>query len=207
MTAVSCGTPTPGHDARRCRSSPARCRPSRRRAPRIDQRAWPRSAVATLPATSWTRVGELLRSARPRRRPSSLWPCAVSITIRSHSASISASVRSKPLSPTVVAAATRSRPAPSLVACGIVHRLLDILDRDQSDAAIGVVHHQQLLDAPLVQQAGAPLPARRRRGRSPDCACVISSRTGWLPVLREADVAIGQDTDQLARATRPPECR
>src|SRR3546814_12351599 len=38
-----------------------------------------------------------------------LWPCAVSTTIRSHSASISASVRSSPLSPTVVAAATRRR--------------------------------------------------------------------------------------------------
>src|SRR3546814_8476053 len=45
-----------------------------------------------------------------------LWPCAVSTTIRSHSASISASVRSSPLSPTVVAAATRRRPEASFVA-------------------------------------------------------------------------------------------
>ena len=38
-------------------------------------------------------------------------------------------------------------------------RLLDVLDRDQADAAVLVVDHQQLLDAVLVQEAlGLVLP-------------------------------------------------
>ena len=81
------------------------------------------------------------------------WPCAVSTTIRSQPAAIRRSVRSKPSSPTLVAAATRRRPCSSLQASGILLRLLDVLDRDEADAAVVVVHHHQLLDAVLVQQA------------------------------------------------------
>jgi IMP dehydrogenase len=56
---------------------------------------------------------------RSTERPTStLWPWAVSMTMQSHPASISASERANPLSPTVVAAATRSRPSASLVASG-----------------------------------------------------------------------------------------
>ena len=39
-----------------------------------------------------------------------------------------------------------------LAGVGIFLRLLDVLDGDQADAAIGIVHHQDLLDAVLVQQ-------------------------------------------------------
>ena len=56
----------------------------------------------------------------------------------------------------VIAHAGRRRhaqpPALVLAGVGIFLRLLDVLDRDQADAAIGVVHHQDLLDAVLVQK-------------------------------------------------------
>ena len=39
-----------------------------------------------------------------------------------------------------------------LAGIGEFLRLLDILDGDEADAAIGLVHHQQLLDAVLMQQ-------------------------------------------------------
>ena len=75
------------------------------------------AAVATLPAITWALLlCFLMRATASATR--SLWPWAVSTMIRSHSASSSASVRSKPVSPTVVAAATRRRPASSLVALG-----------------------------------------------------------------------------------------
>ncbi len=67
------------------------------------------SPVATLPATTCTELLSFFTRSTARAT-SRLWPCAVSMTIRSHSASTSASVRSKPLSPTVVAEATRRRP-------------------------------------------------------------------------------------------------
>src|SRR6266404_271004 len=76
------------------------------------------------------------------------WPWAVSTTSTSTSASNSASARAMPSSPVPVAAAARSRPFSSLDALG----LLDILDGDQPDAAIGAVDHDQLFDAMLVEQ-------------------------------------------------------
>ena len=57
-----------------------------------------------------------------------------------------------PSSPTVVAAATRRRPCSSFDGVRVLLRLLDVLDRDEADAAVLVVDHQQLLDAVLVQQ-------------------------------------------------------
>src|SRR5580698_4284510 len=74
------------------------------------------------------------------------WPCAVSTTTTSHSASINASARFQPSSPTPVAAATRKRPRSSLQALG------NFCAFSMSFTAISVVHHQNLLDAMLVQQ-------------------------------------------------------
>ena len=68
---------------------------------------------------------------------------------------------------------------------GIGNRLLDILDRDQSDAASGVIDHQQLFDPPLVQQ---PVLGGHQLA------------DGLARVLGKADVAIGQYPDQLAVA-------
>ena len=48
---------------------------------------------------------------------------------------------------------------------GIGDRLLDVLDRNQPDAAAAVVDHQQLLDPALVQQAAClVLPGAQRHG-------------------------------------------
>jgi hypothetical protein len=74
--------------------------------------------VAILPAMTCTALeSRLMRLTASSTREE--WPCAVSTTIRSTPASISRSVRSKPPSPTVVAAATRSRPCASLQAFGL----------------------------------------------------------------------------------------
>ena len=56
------------------------------------------------------------------------------MTMQSQPASISASERAKPASPTVVAAATRSRPSRILGGERRGDRLLDVLDGDQADA-------------------------------------------------------------------------
>ena len=90
-------------------------------------------------------------------------------------------------------------------------RLLDVLDGDQADAAILVVDHQQLLDAVLVQQPlGLVLADALAHGDE------VLLRHQLRDLLRriggEADVAVGQDADQLAgavavRAGRPPGCR
>ena len=52
------------------------------------------------------------------RATASPWPCAVSTTMRSHSASSSASARASPSAPTPVAAPARSLPCASLQAWG-----------------------------------------------------------------------------------------
>ena len=52
-----------------------------------------------------------------------------------------------------------------LAGVGIFLRLLDVLDRDQADAAIGVVDHQDLLDAVLVQQPLGLVRLARLRAR------------------------------------------
>ncbi len=119
------------------------------------------------------------------------------MTMRSHSASINARLRSKPLSPTVVAAATRSRPDASLVAFGIGAGLLDILDRDQADAAPILVDHDQFLDPALME-----LPPRfLRRHVGTDRGEILAGhqlRDGLLRVFGESNVAIGDDADEPA---------
>ena len=62
-------------------------------------------------------------------------------------------MRSHPSLPTVVAAATLQASLRVLAGEGMLLRLLDVLDRDEADAVIVVVDHQQLLDAVLMQQA------------------------------------------------------
>ena len=124
------------------------------------------SAVATLPAIDLHGVGMRLIALdrRPARRRE--WPCAVSTTITSTSASISASTRAE----AVLADAGRGGDAQAalLVLAGVRMglRLLHVLDGDQADAAIGVVDHQQLLDPVAVQQA--PGLVRRDVGRHGD---------------------------------------
>ena len=104
-----------------------------------------------------------------------------------------------PKSPTLVAAATRKRPCSSLQALGCSSRLLDVLDRDQPDAAIVVVDHEQLLDAMLVQEPLRLLqPDALLDGDEP----LLGHQLGdaLVRVGGEAHVAIGEDADQPALA-------
>ena len=84
-----------------------------------------------------------------------------------------------------------------LAGIGIGHRLLDVLHRDEADAAVFVVYHQQLLDAALVQQLlGLVLADALAHGDE----LVLGHQLGdRLPRIGgKAHVAVGEDADQLA---------
>ncbi|EAQ05199.1 hypothetical protein SKA53_03249 [Yoonia vestfoldensis SKA53] len=115
MIAVNCGTPTPA-TMRVVQIDPGPIPTLTASAP-TPIRARAASPVAILPATIWTSFDSALTRSTARATPSE-WPCAVSITIMSTPASISACDRSNPASPTPDAAATRSRPSASLQAIG-----------------------------------------------------------------------------------------
>ena len=86
-----------------------------------------------------------------------------------------------------------------LAGIGEFLRLLDILDGDEPDAAIGLVHHQQLLDPVLMQQALGLVAADVVRHRDqPVLGHQLAD--GLALVAGEADVAVGEDADQLAAA-------
>ena len=209
MIAVSCGTPTP----------------ATMRVVQIEPGPMPTltaSAPASISALRALGGGDvagddldgvgLPLDARRRRRARAVeWPCAVSTTITSTPASISASVRSKPLSPTVVAAATRRRPCSSLQASGMGDRLLHVLDGDQADAAIVLVDHEQLLDAVLVQQplrlvladalAHRDEASRASSARRPAARGSVAKRTSRLVRMPTSLPGLP------CRAGRPPGCR
>ena len=90
-----------------------------------------------------------------------------------------------------------------LAGVGIGDRLLDVLDRDQADAAVLVVDHQQLLDAVLVQQPlGLVLADALAHGDQLLLGHQLGDR---LPRIGgEAHVAVGEDADQLAGPPLPP---
>ena len=122
------------------------------------------------------------------------------------------SVRSKPLSPTVVAAATRSRPCSSLQACGLATAFSMSLTVIRPTQRYCVVDHQQLLDAVLVQQAlGLVLADALAHRDQPVLGHQLGDRLARIG--GEAHVAVGEDADQLAAALavaaalRPPGCR
>ena len=115
MIADNCGTPTPA-TIRVVQIDPGPIPTLIASAPAPTSAA-AASPVATLPAMTWTSLLIFLTRSTAAET-AVLWPCAVSITMQSQPASISACDRSNPASPTVVAAATRSRPCSSLVASG-----------------------------------------------------------------------------------------
>src|SRR5213078_1660267 len=105
MIAVICGTPTPA-TMRVVQIDPGPIPTLMASAPASISALAP-SAVAIFPATTCTLLDtRLMRFTASRTWRE--WPCAVSTTTRSTPASISPPVRSNPVSPTVVAAATRS---------------------------------------------------------------------------------------------------
>ena len=149
MMAVSCGTPTPA-TMRVVQIEPGPMPTLIASAPASISALAP-SAVAILPATTWTAFdSRLMRVTASSTREE--WPCAVSTTMRSTPASISASAARKA---GFADAGGGGDPQPALfVLAGdwISHRLLDILHRDQADAAIVGIDDQELLDPVLMQK-------------------------------------------------------
>ncbi len=93
------------------------------------------------------------------------WPWAVSTTTEVDAGFHQQLGAAKPSSPTVVAAPTRRAALLVLGGVRIGDRLLDVLHGDEADAAVILVHHQQLLDAVLMQQALGLGSARHRHAR------------------------------------------
>ena len=89
-----------------------------------------------------------------------------------------------------------------LAGVGIGHRLLDVLDRDQADAAILRIHHDELLDPVLMEETlGLLLPDALAHGHQ--AVLRHELRHPLARIIGEAHVAVGQDPDQLAgRALR-----
>jgi len=79
----------------------------------------------------------------------------------------------------------------------IGHRLFHVLDGDQTDAAILIIHHQQLLDAVLMQQAlGFVLADALAHGDELVLGHQLGHALSWIG--GKAHVAVGQDADDLA---------
>ncbi len=80
---------------------------------------------------------------------------------------------------------------------GVIDRLLDVLDRDQADAMLGLVDHDQLLDPALVEQA-----ARLFLSHAFAHCGEVFARHQFVHrlarIVGEAAIAIGQDAVQLA---------
>jgi hypothetical protein len=79
----------------------------------------------------------------------------------------------------------------------VLRRLLDVLDRDQADAMLVLVHHDELFDPALMQQAsrlllGDALANGDHLAGHEFVDCLER-------VVGEAHVAIGQDADQSGR--------
>ena len=86
-----------------------------------------------------------------------------------------------------------------LAGIGIRHRLLDILDRDEADAAVVGVDNEKLFDAVLVQQPlGFVLVDTLAHGD--ESVLGHQLRDFLAAVGGKADVAIGENADQLAGA-------
>ena len=126
------------------------------------------------------------------------WPCAVSTTMTSHSAASSVSARSRPSAPTLVARGDAQTPALVLAGVREFLCLLDVLDGDQADAAVILVHHHELLDAVLMQQ---PLRLLHRHVLAHRDQMLLGHQFAHaLAVIGgKPDVAIGQNSDELAR--------
>ena len=130
------------------------------------------------------------------------WPCAVSTTTTSTPASISRSVRSKPSSPTVVAAATRRRPCSSLQAFGLATAF---------SMSFTVIRPTQRYWSSTTRSfsmrcwcrsrfaSSCSTPSRTVMSRS----LVISSATGWRGRWRSAR----RDWSGCRPACRPCRCR
>jgi hypothetical protein len=83
-----------------------------------------------------------------------------------------------------------------LASVGVRLALLDVLDGDKTDALEGVVDHQQLFDAVLVQKLLGDIETDADAHRDHVLGHQLPHRL--LRIGGEAHVAVGQDADQLA---------
>ena len=197
MMAVSCGTPTPA-TMRVVQIEPGPMPTLTASAPASISALAP-SAVAMLPATTCTRVGQLLDAVRPRRaraasgrgrcRPRPGRTPAVDQPLGAGEAVVA----------DVVAAATRSRPCSSLAGMGIGLRLLDVLDRDQADAAVAssTTSSFSMRCWCSSRLASSGIDAFAHRDQP---SLVISSRDRLARIGGKAHVAVGENADQLPPA-------
>ena len=194
MIAVSCGTPTPA-TMRVVQIEPGPMPTLIASAPASISACAP-SCVAMLPAMTCTALeSRLMRLTASSTRAE--WPCAVSTTTRSTPASISRSVRSKPLVADGGGGGDAQAALRVLAGERMGDRLFDVLHGDQADAAIVIVDHQQLLDAMLMQQPlGLVLADALAHG---DEVFVRHQLRDLLARIgRKAHVAVGEDADELA---------
>ena len=93
----------------------------------------------------------------------------------------------------------RSYPQPAMIVLGgggILQALLNVLDRDQALEIVLIVHHQQLLDAMLVQDRFRIAQGCADRDR--DQVFLGHHFTdGNIGAGFEAEIAVGEDADQL----------
>ena len=86
-----------------------------------------------------------------------------------------------------------------LAGIGVGHRLLDVLHRDQADAAVVVIDDEEFLDAVLVQEPLGLVLADALAHRDQP---LLGHQLGNFlpPVGGKAHVAVGEDADELAGA-------
>src|SRR5262249_49314689 len=95
----------------------------------------------------------------------------------------------------------RGRAKPSaLVLAGVwvFLRLLNVLDRDEAHAAIGLIHDEDLLDAMLVKKPLRFIRADATFAHGDEIVLGHELTHGLARVSRKTHVAVGEDTDQLA---------
>ena len=201
--AVSCGTPTPA-TMRVVQIEPGPMPTFTASAPAsISARV--ASAVATLPATIWTRFESRFRRSTASATPLE-WPWAVSITTTSTPASTSATERSKPASPDRRGGGDQQPPVVVLGGVRVQHRLLDVLEGQQPGQPPAVVDDEQLLDLPLLQHP-LGLAEIGRLAQHREVLARHHRRDRRAVVAGEAHVAVGDDADHDARRRPPPGSR
>ncbi len=154
------------------------------------------SAVATLPGDDLRRIGELLH---PFDRARNIAVVAVRGIDHDHVA-FDIEQRLGAFEALVSHRGRGGDAKPARFVLGGIgegHRLLDVLDGDQANAVKGIVHHQQLLDPALMQQAARIIAA----GAEPDRGQVLVRHQfahRLARIVGKANVAVGEDADQLA---------
>ena len=162
MIAVSCGTPTPA-TIRVVQIEPGPMPTLIASAP-ASISALAASAVATLPATTWTELDSVFTRSTARGDVD-----VVAVRgVDDDAVAAGVDQRLGALEARVADGGRRGDPQPPFGILGRERRgdrFLDVLDGDQPDAVIVVVDHQQFLDPPLVEDAPRFLLAGAERHR------------------------------------------